>query len=89
MKDESMELHEHKFGGGRFAIVLMDGRRMVAKARPVTGGYLIKGYAISLLDKKPHPMTPNKIGIPSPNMFVVKTARQARRAMQRLLRTGQ
>ncbi len=72
---------EHKWSNGKASIVVRDGKRLVLKARPVrvTGGYIIKGFGLCLLDKKPHPAAPNRAGYVNPQMMEARTLREVRR----------
>lgn len=88
--DDSMTVSETQFADRHIAITLHDGKRMVARTRWVraTGEYIVVGCGLSLLDKKPHPTAPNAFGIADPSRMVVKNAREARAAIQRLAETG-
>lgn len=79
-----LDLRETRFIDRRVALTLHDGNRLIAKARPVGGrGYLVVGYGICLLDKRPHPMAPTGIGKPDPTRYNCDL-REARRVMRRL-----
>lgn len=81
-----MRIIEHKWRGGGFSLLLVDGRRWVAKARHVrsTNNYIITGYGLSLLDKPGGPLAPNAFGHADPSRMLVRGVRAARRALREL-----
>lgn len=84
-----MTLTEHRYPDRRIAIVLHDGRRLVAKISPLgIGGYMVRGYGLSLLDKKPYPQHRDGWGIINPSLYHAKTVREARRMINCLAQTG-
>ena len=85
-----MQITEHRYTDRRLAMALHDScGRLIATARARgIGGYLVAGNGLCLLDKKPHPMAPNIHGYVNPCMAHVNTAREARRMLNRLARTG-
>lgn len=87
-----MKIIEHYHADRRITTLLFDGDRLVVKARPVvSGGYLIVGYGLCLLDKKPDPTVPGPLGFVNPTMMHVSSpgaAAKVRRLVQRLAKTG-
>ena len=70
-KGKIMKITEHKF-----AITLFDDRRQIAIARKQRTGWLVKGYAMSWMDKGG---SKNVLGIPSPEFLSLKNVAQVRK----------
>jgi hypothetical protein len=65
-------------------MVVMDGRRCVAKARYIrlSGGWLLKAYGFQWTD--PRARQKQGIGVVCPEYLTVKTKREARRILESL-----
>lgn len=73
-----MELHDYKQHG----MVVMDGRRVVAKARPTPAGYLMVLYGASWTD--PRAREPNVFGIVDPSRMVLRPKSQVLAVLRNL-----
>ena len=62
-------------------LVVMDGRRMIARARhiPAARGWLLKAYGFSWANPRAH--QPNIFGVVDPRYLIVKTKREAKRIL--------
>ena len=66
-----MKITEHKF-----AITLFDDRRQIAIARKQRTGWLVKGYAVSWIEKG---NSKNVLGISAPQFLSLKNVAQVRK----------
>jgi hypothetical protein len=83
----SLQLREHRHTDGRYTFIVSDGDRTVLKARPViSGGYIVRGYGVSLLDKHPNPTHPNSFGIIDPERAHCKNISHVRRLVNRFMK---
>lgn len=74
-----MTFHDYKYKG----MVVMDGHRLVAKARPVRiRGWIVVGYGLSWIDAKD---TTNTFGIFDPQRLFVHKKDDARKLLKSLL----
>lgn len=75
-----IKVTEHKFGGGISGIMAMEGKRPIVRARRAgAGGWIIRGFGLCLLDKRPHPAAPGVAGIVDPSRMWVRDIRTARK----------
>lgn len=83
-----MRVTEYRHIDRRVIIVVFDSTRLVVKDRPVPNGYLIVGYGICLLDKKPSPTVKNQFGQIDPTRYFVRSLSEAREIVKRISESG-